>query len=117
MKEVPFGSSFQEEAMFASSLLVVALMPAQPARPIDFDTEIIPVFTRAGCNGGSCQGAAAGRGGFPLSLLGSDAAADHATIVHDLEGRRVNLAHPAKSLLLLKPTGGLSHQGGVVLDE
>ena len=85
--------------------------------PIDFDTEIIPVLTKAGCNAGSCHGAAAGRGGFHLSLLGGDPAADHEAIVHELEGRRVNFARPTESLLLRKPTGGLPHQGGVVLDD
>src|SRR5687768_6491820 len=104
--------------MISSSLLAAALLTAAtPARPIDFDTEIIPVLTRAGCNVGSCHGAAAGRGGFRLSLLGGDPGMDHAHIVHELEGRRINLAHPADSLLLAKPTGGMSHQGGVVLPE
>ncbi|MDA1180012.1 MAG: hypothetical protein O2931_14585, partial [Planctomycetota bacterium] len=42
----------------------------------DFDTEIMPVLTRSGCNVGSCHGAAAGRGGFHLSLLGGDVDAD-----------------------------------------
>jgi hypothetical protein len=101
--------------MSASSLLAVAVLAVAPAGPIDFDTDIIPVLTRAGCNAGSCHGAAAGRGGFRLSLLGGDPAADHEIIVHELEGRRVNLARPAESLLLAKPTGRLSHQGGVVL--
>lgn len=84
---------------------------------IDFDTEIIPVLTRAGCNAGSCHGAAAGRGGFHLSLLGGDPAADYDTIVHAFEGRRVNLARPAESLILAKPTGQLDHEGGDVLEE
>ncbi len=41
------------------------------ARPGDFDTQIEPLLTRYGCNAGSCHGAAAGRGGFSLSLYGS----------------------------------------------
>src|SRR5205085_1918681 len=85
-------------------------------RPVDFDTEIIPVLTRTGCNAGACHGAAAGRGGFHLSLLGSDAAADFDTIVHAFEGRRINLARPALSLLVAKPTGQVKHGGKYVLD-
>lgn len=103
--------------MIASTLLAVALVPAGAARPIDFDTEIIPVFTRAGCNAGSCHGAAVGRGGFRMSLLGGDAGLDYDSIVHELEGRRINLARPADSLVLIKPTGGLTHQGGTVLED
>lgn len=93
-------------------LLVVGLsVNATPGR--DFDTEIMPVFTKAGCNAGACHGAAAGRGGFHLSLFGSDPAGDYETIVTEFEGRRINLAKPAESLLLRKPTAQIKHGGGV----
>ena len=98
-----------------AALGVVALTTSS-ARAVDFDTEIVPVFTKAGCNAGSCHGAAAGRGGFKLSLLGGDPAADHDTIVFERKGRRVNLAQPAESLLLAKPTGDLPHEGGIRLE-
>ncbi len=101
--------------MISTGLLFAALA-ALPARPVDFDTEIVPVFARAGCNAGACHGAAAGRGGFHLSLFGGDPAADFDAIVRELEGRRVNLARPAESLLLQKPTGVLDHEGGIRLD-
>jgi hypothetical protein len=92
---------------------VVALfLAAVVAAPADFDTEVLPVLTRAGCNAGACHGAAAGRGGFKLSLFGGDPAADYRAIVHEFEGRRVNLARPERSLLLLKPTWELDHEGG-----
>lgn len=92
------------------------LLAAEPERPIDFDTEIVPVLTRSGCNAGACHGAAAGRGGLHLSLLGADPAADHEAIAHAFEGRRINWVHPRKSLLLRKPTGHLDHGGGMLLD-
>ncbi|TVP96295.1 MAG: DUF1553 domain-containing protein [Planctomycetaceae bacterium] len=98
-------------------LVVLAILSADPQRPVHFDTEIIPVLTRAGCNAGACHGAAAGRGGFRLSLLGADPAADHESIVHQFEGRRVHPVDPELSLLLRKPTGGLDHGGDVVLRE
>jgi hypothetical protein len=78
----------------------------------DFATEVLPVFTRAGCNTGACHGAAIGRGGFRLSLLGSDPQADYASIVEEYKGRRVHLVRPEASLLLRKPGGELSHGGG-----
>ncbi|HUR52630.1 MAG TPA: hypothetical protein VMZ71_00735, partial [Gemmataceae bacterium] len=99
-------------------LLVSALVALAPSRAqaVDFDTEIVPVLTKAGCNAGSCHGAAAGRGGFRLSLLGGDPAADYDAIVLEREGRRVNLARPADSLLLAKPTGAMPHEGGVRIE-
>jgi hypothetical protein len=95
-------------------LLFVATLAAPAPH---FDTEIVPVLTKAGCNAGACHGAAAGRGGFHLSLFGGDSAADFDAIVHALEGRRVNLAHPAESLVVAKPSGHLKHGGGQVLDD
>jgi hypothetical protein len=85
---------------------------AAEARGVDFDTQVMPVFTKAGCNSGACHGAAIGRGGFRLSLYGGDPAADYENIVHELEGRRINLARPTSSLLLAKPTERLEHGGG-----
>ncbi|HVK12585.1 MAG TPA: DUF1553 domain-containing protein [Gemmataceae bacterium] len=92
-------------------LLLTAVLVGAPPPP-HFDTEVVPVLTRAGCNAGACHGAAAGRGGFHLSLFGSDPAADHEAIVHALEGRRVNPARPAESLVLGKPAGRVKHGGG-----
>src|SRR5688572_9707001 len=103
--------------MTPAAWLCLALLAAEPQRPVDFDTEIIPVLTKAGCNAGACHGAAAGRGGFHLSLLGGDAAADHEAIVQALEGRRINHARPERSLILAKPTGQLDHGGDVALEE
>lgn len=99
----------------AACCLLIPL--ADHERPIDFSTEIIPVLTKAGCNAGACHGAAAGRGGFHLSLLGADPAADYESIKLAFEGRRINRAHPESSLLLAKPTGRLDHGGGAPLDE
>ena len=70
-------------------LLLLALPAVRAADEVDFDTEIVPVLTRHGCNAGSCHGAAIGRGGFKLSLLGTGAAADHSAIARQLQGRRV----------------------------
>lgn len=83
----------------------------------DFETEVLPVVTRAGCNSGACHGAAAGRGGFHLSLFGADPGRDYAAITVDREGRRVNLVRPELSLLLRKPAGELNHGGGVILED
>lgn len=81
------------------------------ASSVDFDTQIMPLLTKAGCNTGACHGAAIGRGGFHLSLFGSDPAADFQAITQEREGRRVNLTHPERSLVLRKPIADLDHGG------
>jgi len=89
----------------------------RPAATIDFKNDLVPVFTKVGCNAGGCHGAAIGRGDFHLSLLGGDPRKDYETIVHAFGGRRVNLVRPDESLLLTKPTGVVSHGGKQVLAE
>lgn len=86
------------------------------AAPVDFDTEIVPILTKAGCNAASCHGSAAGRGGFKLSLFGGDAAWDYDEIVNRLEGRRINPAQAEASLIIAKPTEQVAHEGGTRFD-
>ncbi len=97
--------------------LFLALLIANdsPTR-IDFDTDVIPILTKAGCNAGACHGAASGRGGFRLSLWGADPGQDYERIVHELEGRRINLAKPQASLIVEKPTEQITHEGGLRFD-
>jgi len=80
-------------------------------RPVDFDTEIVPILARYGCSAAKCHGGSQGRGGFRLSLFGSDPADDFYSIVQQLESRRVNFVHPERSLLVTKPTLILEHGG------
>ena len=75
----------------------------------------MPVLTKMGCNGGSCHGALNGQNGFKLSLFGYEPDKDYEMIVHKNNGRRVNLADPEKSLILLKPTFQVSHGGGKLI--
>ena len=57
--------------------------------PIHFAKDIVPILTKAGCNGGGCHGKSDGRGGFALSLFGYDPAADFDAIVKGSRGRRI----------------------------
>ncbi len=102
-------------ALLATAALLLAWVTPASASTPDFETQVLPVLTKAGCNGGACHGAAIGRGGFRLSLLGYDPQADYEHIVQEFEGRRANLARPERSLLLRKPSGQLPHEGGVRL--
>jgi hypothetical protein len=84
---------------------------------IDFRREVVPTLTKSGCNAGACHGAAAGRGGFRLSLLGSDPDHDYQSLVYEFEGRRVHLGRPERSLILTKPSGYLDHGGDLALPD
>lgn len=77
-----------------------------------FQTDVMAVLSKAGCNMGSCHGNQNGKGGFRLSLRGQDAHFDHRQITRQYGGRRVNSNEPNQSLLLLKPSGQVAHEGG-----
>jgi hypothetical protein len=91
-----------------SSAAVVKTAPGPPS----FRLDVMPVFFRAGCSSGGCHGAAAGKDGFYLSLFGYDPAGDYYRLTRQLPGRRIDLAVPEQSLLLLKATGMVPHTGG-----
>src|SRR6516164_2131374 len=81
---------------------------------ISFVQDVMPVMSKMGCNAGTCHGSAKGKNGFKLSLRGYDPVFDHLSLTDDLEGRRFNRVAPDTSLMLLKPSGGVPHQGGVL---
>ncbi len=90
--------------------LLPALLGAEEAP--SFRRDVMPILFRAGCNAGTCHGSARGKDGFMLSLFGYDAGGDFYRITREMVGRRVNLAAPEESLLLLKATGKVPHTGG-----
>jgi hypothetical protein len=86
-------------------------------REISFQLDVMPVLTSAGCNAGSCHGAASGKDGFHLSLYGFDPHGDHFRITHQLPGRRINLALPEESLMITKAVGDVPHTGGKLFEK
>lgn len=82
-------------------------------KPVTFRNHVEPILTRMSCNSGACHGALAGKGGFRLSLRGYDPFSDYHAITQQARGRRIELADPARSLILAKPTGAIPHKGGV----
>ncbi len=90
----------------------VKVAQATVAPPISFRLDVMPVFMRAGCNTGSCHGAARGKDGFRVSLFGFDPEGDHFRLTREMVGRRINRAVPAESTLLEKATGAVPHTGG-----
>lgn len=97
-------------------LLLVLFLGASYAngeeKRLSFANDVMPVFFRAGCNQGTCHGSARGKDGFALSLFGFDKRGDYFRLTQELIGRRINMAVPAESLLLLKATGVVPHTGG-----
>ncbi|HEV3119549.1 MAG TPA: DUF1549 domain-containing protein, partial [Gemmataceae bacterium] len=90
----------------------VTVQAADVNLPINFGNQIVPIFTKLGCNGGGCHGKASGQNGFKISLLGFEPEVDYTALVKEARGRRVFPAAPDYSLLLRKATGQLPHGGG-----
>jgi hypothetical protein len=98
------------EGVVTSLPVVVSEFGHDP--PINFPNQVTPVFTKLGCNGGGCHGKSGGQNGFRLSLLGFEPSEDFEYLVNEAFGRRLSLAAPDHSLLLLKGTGIVPHGGG-----
>ena len=77
-----------------------------------FLKDIAPILDKQGCSAGLCHGKFGGQGGLNLSLLTLNPESDYEPIVHHSRGRRINLLEPEQSLLYLKPTGQVPHEGG-----
>lgn len=84
--------------------------------PVHFANDIMPLFSKLGCNSAGCHGKASGQNGFKLSVFGFDPDADYAALVKESRGRRVFPSAPEQSLLLVKPTGKIAHGGGQRID-
>jgi hypothetical protein len=95
--------------------LLLACLAARADEP-SFELDVMPILSKAGCNGGGCHGALAGKAGFRLSLFGYDPASDHLAITRDARGRRIDPVEPGASLLLTKPTMAIAHKGGKRLE-
>ncbi|MCB1089614.1 MAG: hypothetical protein KDM63_21420, partial [Verrucomicrobiae bacterium] len=81
-----------------------------------FIRDVNPVISRMGCNAGTCHGAKEGKNGFKLSLRGYDPVYDVRAFGDDHAARRVNYASPDDSLMLLKATGAVPHEGSALTD-
>jgi hypothetical protein len=92
--------------------LNVVVENANKIDPVNFPNQIVPIFTKLGCNGGGCHGKSSGQNGFRLSLLGFEPTEDYEHLLKEARGRRLFPASPEYSLLLLKAVGTLPHGGG-----
>jgi len=93
-------------------------------RPFSFQRDITGILTERGCNASDCHGGVKGRGGFKLSLNALYPEDDYDWILNgggfqvltdEVKGERiprVNVEDPEQSLVLLKATYSVSHEGG-----
>src|SRR5207237_9551222 len=99
-----------------TATLAITVEQFKQVPPVNFPNQIVPIFTKAGCNAGGCHGKSSGQNGFKLSLLGFEPTEDYEHLTMEARGRRLFPAAPDRSLLLQKATATLPHGGGERLD-
>src|SRR6202051_3426828 len=95
-------------ACFMSSIAFCA----ERSPEVSFRNDVMAILSKSGCNAGTCHGNANGKGGFKLSLRGQDPDLDWIALTREQGGRRVNSLESTNSLILLKATTSIAHEGG-----
>ena len=101
----------------ATAVLQIEITNWNENPEVSFPNQVVPIFTKLGCNGGGCHGKAAGQNGFKLSLLGFEPGEDFEHLVKESRGRRLSSAMPESSLLLTKAINAVPHGGGQRLEQ
>jgi hypothetical protein len=118
VRSISDGSATVHIEVSGRSLSVPVTVEATTApRVYHFENDIVPLFSRFGCNSSGCHGKAEGQNGFKLSVFGFDPAADLTALTKEGRGRRVFSASPEHSLLLMKASGRVAHGGGVRIPQ
>ena len=125
MRSSRIASVFRSQSRLRSALHVVVVtmlfsagtvIACEADQHVSYLNDVVPIFSKAGCNAGVCHAkAGGGQNGFQLSLLGFEPQDDYESVVKLARGRRVFPAAPEQSLLLKKASGQLPHGGGVRL--
>src|SRR3954463_2231527 len=100
-----------------SATIPVEVEQSKTVSAVNFPNQIVPIFTKNGCNGGGCHGKSSGQNGFKLSLLGFEPTEDYEHLVREARGRRLFPTAPQNSLLLTKATAVMPHGGGKRLER
>ncbi|HND52469.1 MAG TPA: DUF1553 domain-containing protein [Pirellulaceae bacterium] len=103
-------------AAACANSVVAAEGPPSTGRRFNFETDIVPILNKFGCNTSGCHGKAEGQNGFKLSVFGSDPDTDYRALTMEGRGRRVFPSAPDHSLLLRKMSGLAPHGGGVRIE-
>src|SRR5438876_1076716 len=98
---------------FLSLVCCTAWAQSELPPEVSFRSDVMAVLSKAGCSAGTCHGNKNGKGGFQLSLRGQDPDIDYLTLTRDLFARRIEPLDPEQSLILLKATTQIAHEGGL----
>jgi hypothetical protein len=101
------------EAGGKTAMVRVDVQGAKEPRVYHFENDVMPLFSRFGCNSAGCHGNSGGQNGFKFSVFAFDPDADFNALVKEARGRRVMPTAPESSLLLLKASGQMPHGGGI----
>src|SRR5437867_8057929 len=104
---------FAGSLTFLSLACCTAFAQSEFRAEVSFRNDVMDVLSKAGCSAGTCHGNKNGKGGFKLSLRGQDPDIDYVTLTRDLYSLRVNPLESEQSLILLKPTTQVAHEGGL----
>ena len=109
--------AWDKAGKLTSTIEVRATKTAVKNEPPSFVRDVLPILSKAGCNAGACHAKPDGQNGFHLTVFSYDPLADHREITQEARGRRVFPASPDESLLLLKPTLAVPHEGGERIEK
>ncbi|HEY0551613.1 MAG TPA: DUF1549 domain-containing protein, partial [Verrucomicrobiae bacterium] len=98
------------------TVLVTAVNSGRQQIP-SFRQDVLPVFTKAGCNSGACHGKLAGQNSFKLSLRGYAPEWDIDWLTKEVRSRRVDYSFPEESLIIQKALARVPHEGGARFAE
>jgi hypothetical protein len=108
---------FRTSLLAASLLLLASVSSLRAESAPSFTNDVIPIFTRYGCNQGNCHGKGTGQNGFRLSLRGYAPEMDHEWLTREYGGRRISPTDPESSTLIRKAGGLAPHEGGKLLEK
>ncbi len=101
--------SLIQQGIVTAFLLLLTILDSRAQT--SFQNDVLPILTRAGCMAGACHAKSDGQNGFQLSIFSHNPDADYREIVWDARGRRIFPADPDNSLILLKATNTIPHEG------
>ncbi|MCH2206409.1 MAG: DUF1549 and DUF1553 domain-containing protein [Lentisphaerales bacterium] len=107
--DVTFGNFSQK--------LTITCKNTTQEKKISFTLDVMPVFTKAGCNSGGCHGSSRGKDRFQLALFGYDPDGDYERLTTEFPGRRINLAVPEDSMIITKSLNTVPHTGGKLFEK
>jgi hypothetical protein len=100
------------KTLLLAGLTGLLLPVLSQAAEVSFERDVMAAISKAGCNAGGCHGNQSGKASFKLSLWGFDPDYDYDALTRDFFGRRIDTFSPDQSLILLKGSAAIAHEGG-----